>query len=205
VDQALRINPNLAIAHYHKSWLHVVAGEMEEAIVEHKRAQELDPLTPSHTAWLGSIYRQMGRHEEAIAEAQKAIEIDPNFPVSYAVLAQVYSDQGRHEEAIAAFQKAAEAAPPWKFVAGPVYVKAGRPEEARKLLAELEQRKPTPWNALYRAQLNAWLGNKDEAFRWLDYKPPHMFLGIVAGEAFKPLHGDPRHTALLKRMNRLPQ
>jgi TolB-like protein len=204
MDRALQLNPNLAIGHYHKSWLHVVFGEMDEAIAEHKRAQELDPLTPLHTAWLGGIYQRVGRYEEAIAEAQKAIAIDPKFPVSYHVLSQVYSDQGKHEEAIAAYKQAAEAAPPWKFTAGPLYVKAGRPAEARKLLVELEQRKVTPWNALCRAQLNAWLGNKDEAFRWLDYKPPHMFLGIVAGEAFKPLHGDPRHTALLKRMNRPP-
>ena len=55
------MNPSLAIAHYHQSWFHVLFNRMEEAIVEHKRAQELDPLMPLHTAWLGEIHKQVGR------------------------------------------------------------------------------------------------------------------------------------------------
>ena len=86
-QHALEINPSLAIAHYHNSWFHVLFGRMEEAIAEHKRAQELDPLMPLHTAWLGGIYQLLGRYDEAIAEAQKAMAIDPNFPVSHFILA----------------------------------------------------------------------------------------------------------------------
>ncbi len=148
---SLEINPNLAIAHYFNSWTHVTFGRMEEAIKEHKRAQELDPLTPLHTAWLGEIYRMVGRYDEAIKEANKSIEIDPKFPIGHFIPAEVHSDQGRHEEAITAYKKAAEVAPPWNWAAGVGYARAGRLNETRKLLTELEQQKVTPWNAYWRA------------------------------------------------------
>jgi eukaryotic-like serine/threonine-protein kinase len=205
MDLALKINPNLAIAHYHNSWFHVIFGRMEEAIAEHKLAQELDPLTPLHTAWLGDIYQRLGRYEEAIAEANRAIEIAPRSHLGHIILARVYSDQGRREEAIDAYRKAAELSPAWKWAPGIGYAKAGRLEEARKLLAELEQQKITPWNAYWRAILNAWLGNKDEAFRWLNHEPHHMWIADVRGnDWFKPLRGDSRHLALLRRMNLPP-
>jgi eukaryotic-like serine/threonine-protein kinase len=205
MDHALKINPSLAIAHYHNSWFHVIFGRMEEAIAEHKLAQELDPLTPLHTAWLGDIYRRLGRYEEATAEANRAIGIAPRSPLGHVILARIYSDQGRHEEAIDAYRKAAEVSPAWKWAQGIGYAKAGRLKEARNLLAELEQQKVTPWNAFWRANINTSLGNKDEAFRWLNYEPHHMWIaGVRTGDLWKPLRGDPRHLALLRRMNLPP-
>jgi eukaryotic-like serine/threonine-protein kinase len=205
MDQALEINPSLAMAHYHNSWFHVVFGRMNEAIKEHKRAQELDPLTPLHTAWLGEIYRTVGRYDEAMEEANRSIEIDPQFPIGHFVLAEVYSDRGKHDEAVAEYGKAAQASPAWKWATGIGYAKAGHPESTRKLLAELEQQKVTPWNAYWRGILNAWVGNKDEAFRWLSYEPHHMFLPAVRNsDWFKPLQGDPRQLALVRLMNLPP-
>ncbi len=53
--------------------------------------------------------------------------------------------------------------------------------------------------------LNGWLGNKDEAFRWLNYEHPHMWIpGVRVLDCFKPLHGDPRYLALLRRLNLPP-
>ena len=123
LDHALEIYPSLAIAHFHDSWIHVLFGRMEEAIQAHKRAQELDPLMPDHTAWLGEIYRMEGRYEEAIAEAERSIEIAPGFPDGHFVRALVYQDQGLHEEAIVTYQKAAETAPSWKWALGVGYAK----------------------------------------------------------------------------------
>ena len=205
LDHALEINPSLAIAHYHNSWFHVLFGRMEEAIAEHKRAQELDPLMPLHTAWLGGIYEMEGRYEEAIAEARKSIEIAPNYPIGYFIRALVYNDKGMYEQAIAASKKAAEVAPPWKWALGPTYVAAGRRDEARKLLAELKKKAVTPWRAYWLAELHTALGGKDEAFRWLSYEHPHAWVPWVRVlPAFEPLRDDPRFKDLLRRMNLPP-
>ncbi|MBT8384942.1 MAG: hypothetical protein KJO83_04430, partial [Bacteroidia bacterium] len=53
--KANELNPNMAYNHYHRAWYLALFGRMNEAIEEHKLAQELDPFTPLHTAWLGGL------------------------------------------------------------------------------------------------------------------------------------------------------
>ena len=205
MNKAIRLNPHLAIAHYHLAWYHVLFGRMEEAIAEHKRAQELDPMLPLHTAWLAEIYRRLGRFEEEIVECKKAIDIDPNTPIGHYNLARVYVDQRRFQEAFAEYEKAREGSPPFQFAIGVGYVRADRREEAIKILRELEGLPPNPWRAWWRATLNSVLGNKDEAFHWLNYEHPHAWVPWVrANDNFIPLRSDPRLAVLTKRMNLPP-
>ena len=51
IDSALEANPSLAIAYYHRAWFHFLFGRIEEAIADHKRAREVDPFNPLHTAF----------------------------------------------------------------------------------------------------------------------------------------------------------
>ena len=61
------------------------------------------------------------------------------------------------------------------------------------------------WNAWSLMNLNALLGNKDEAFKWLAYEPHHAFAAWAAvDEDLESLHDDPRWEDFLKRLN-LPQ
>lgn len=205
LDRALEINPSLAIALYHRSWFHALFGRMEEAIADHKRAQELDPLNPLNTAWLGELYRWQGRLDEAEAEVQRAIEMDPRFPPVYFVQALVFRDRGMHEQAIAAVKKAAEANPAWRWSAGVFYVAAGRTDEARALLAELNTKKPSPWGAFWRTSINSALGENDEAFRWLAYEPHHIWIAWFRVLDWCPVPSDdPRFDEALARMNLPP-
>jgi tetratricopeptide (TPR) repeat protein len=205
LDRALEINPNLAIAHYHDAWFHVLFGRMEEAIEAHKRAQQLDPLMPLHTGWLGGLYNMDGRYQEAIVEAQKAIDMAPGFPVGYIILAEAHRAQGRLGEAIEAARTAVELAPPWKSELGRLYAQAGRMAEARQILTEIESEPLTGWNAMARAQMHMGLGNEDEVFRWLNYEHPHAWLPwIRVLDWFEGLRDDPRFAALLERMNLPP-
>ncbi len=202
MTRAIRINPHLAIAYYHLSWFHVVLGRMDEALVEHKRAQELDPLLPLHTAWLGDVYRRLRRFDEAIAECRRAIEIDPNNPIAHTVLGRTYTDQRRFADAFAALKKAGEIHPAYRSHIGIAYAAAGRVEDARKVLAEIGQLKTTPWWALRQAELHAALGDKDEAIRWLSYEPrAPLFPAVRINPVFNFLHDDPRFRELMKKVN----
>jgi serine/threonine-protein kinase len=205
IQRALDINPSLAMAHYHLSWYRVLFGRMKEAIEEHKRAKELDPFNPLHVAWLGEIYRMERRYEEATAEALKSIEMAPKFPPGHFVLGLVYQDKGRYDQAIAAIQKAAEASPGYRWALGPTYVAAGRRDEARKVLAELNQQKVTPWTAFWRVMIYSNLGENDEAFRWLNYERPHAWIPWVRVLTWcAPLRNDPRFPDQLRRTNLPP-
>jgi tetratricopeptide (TPR) repeat protein len=117
----------------------------------------------------------------------------------------VYEDEGRYEEAVASLQNAAEASPAYRWALGPVYVSAGRRDDAARVLDELKRQKTTPWTAFWRVVNHAQLGEIDEAFRWLDYEPHHAWVPWVRSlDWADPMRRDPRFPARLERMNLPP-
>jgi len=206
-QRALELNPNLTLTRAHYSWYLLLFGRTDEALAEMRRVQEVDPLTPLWPAWQGSLYLWAGQYDEAIDEARKSLELNPDFPVALYVLGSAYAAKGMYEEAIKTHQRAALLSRDRKSALGRTYAMAGRLEEARQVLAELEA-DPTPWDTWFIAQIYAVLGKKDEAFRWLEaaYGPPHhpYMPWTRYPPAFKPLHDDPRFKDLLRRLN-LPE
>jgi len=202
------LNPNLAMNHYHYAWYLALFGRLDEAIREHKRAQELDPFEPLHTVWLGYLYFWDGQFEKAMNEARKALDLNPDDPTSHWLMGEVYAEKEMYEEAIAAAQKAAELAPSeYRWALGRIYALTGQTEEARKIIAELEEKEATPWGTLTLGQLCATLGEMDRAFQWLEaaYELHTAWLPwIRVDHITKPLRDDPRFKDLLRRMN-LPE
>jgi hypothetical protein len=58
---------------------------------------------------------------------------------------------------------------------GAAYAQAGRPDEARAIATRLALA-PNAMNALTLAQIHSGLGEWDEALRWLEYEPHHVWL-----------------------------
>ena len=205
--RALELNPNLTLTRAHYSWYLLLLGRTDDALAEMRRVQELDPLTPLWTAWQGTQYCWTGQYDEAIDKARKSLELNPDFVVGLYVLGSAYAEKGMYEEAIKAHQRAGVLSRDRKSALGLTYALAGRQDEARLVLAELEA-DPKPWDTLYIAQIYAVLGEKDKAFQWLEaaYGPPHhpYVPWFRHFSAFKPLHNDPRFADLLRRMN-LPE
>ena len=85
-----------------------------------------------------------------------------------------------------------------------IYAAGGNTDEALRLIEEVEQ-EGGPTTSMAHAAAYAWVGRFDEAFDALDanYESRHpMLLGIGATDnRWYPLHDDPRHTALIERMN----
>ena len=200
--RALELNPNLAEAHRNYSW-YLLLTSKEEALVEMRRAIELDPLTPLWTSDLAAQYRWLGQYEKAIEEAKKSLELDPDFGQSLNVLGAVYADKGMYKEAIAVHQRLAAVRPAYGWCLARTYALAGRREEARKIAVELGK-KPVPIYCWGLAQVYAALGDKDEAIRWLEqgYKIRFSFMPwIRQTPALAPLRSDPRFQDLVRRMN----
>jgi TolB-like protein/Tfp pilus assembly protein PilF len=205
--RADELAPNLAMNHYHYAWYLALFDRWDEAVAEHQRAAELDPLTPLHVLWLGGLYLydHLGRHAEALVQAERALELAPDNPVALLVLGLAHSAAGRHEDAIATHRRMVELNPDLLWELGLSYAMAGRLDEARSILAQLQGRPPTSWTAYGRAMLHAQLGELDQAFEWLAYEPPHAWLPWVRSDPWlRPrLEHDPRFAALLERL-RLP-
>lgn len=203
-QRALKLNPNLTLTRAHYSWYLLLFGRTDQALAEMRRVQEVDPLVPLWPAWQGWQYWWTGQYDEAIHEARKSLELDSDFAVGLYVLGSAYAEKGMYEEAIKAHQRAGVVSREWKSALGRTYALAGRLDEARLVLAELEADQ-TPWDTWFIAQIYAVLGQKDEAFRWLEaaFEPPnHPYVPWIRhSPAFKPLHDDPRFGDLLRRMN----
>ena len=201
---ALKLNSTLAMTRAHYSWYLQLFGRTDEALAQMRRAQEVDPLSPLWPAWLGVQYSWVGQYDKAIEEAQKSLDLAPDFPVALDLLGNVYAEKGMYEEAIKAHKKAGELSPTWKSGLGLTYAMAGRQDDARTILAELEA-DHTHWDIFFIAEIYAILGEKDEAFRWLEasFEPPHHSYvpWIKHFPGFKPLRNDPRFGILLSRLN----
>ncbi len=207
--RALQLNPNDAST-YHWHALHFAyMGQLEEAITEIKKAEELDPVSVIVTANEGMLLHFFRHDDEAVAELQKALEMDPNFILAHSTLGAVYTSQGRYDEAIAERKKAVELSKGFFGLAGlgRAYAQAGRRAEAEKIIKELQEQARRDYvHPSHLALIYIGLGDKDSAFAWLEKAyAEHSFLYFLKSDPnFDPLRSDPRFQDLLRRMN-LPQ
>jgi serine/threonine-protein kinase len=204
---ALELNPSLPDAHRNYSWYLFVVGERDQALAEMQRAIEVDPLAPLWNSDLGWQHWIEGRPQEALEGARKALELDPNYDQAIWLQGLVYSSQGMHEEAIEAHQRLAAQYRRWKWPLVRTYVVAGRVDEARKLLAEYLEGDPKPtggWDGWFLVGIYAALGEKDEAFRWLEetYKERNSLLPwLHVVPHYASLQDDPRFLQMMQRLN----
>jgi hypothetical protein len=75
---------------------------------------------------------------------------------------------------------------------------AGRTAEAREALRKLMEQ-PTP-EPLEVARVCAALGDRDQAFQWLDRVPQRGRIASIVGPEWDKLRPDPRYAALLKKI-----
>lgn len=206
IDRAIELNPNYATAHQWRAEFLSAQGRHEEAIAEAKRALELDPLSMIINRILGDAYLQARRYDEAITQSRKAIEIDPNFPSAHLVLGRSYGAKGQYSEAVAEFVKMTEL--------------VGMGEASREMhnayanggwngyLRYVAENPPTKATAGYKlaypvAASFAELGEKDEAFAWLEkaYQQRDYQLTLLrVSPEMDNLRSDPRFTDLLRRV-----
>ena len=201
-QRANQLNPSMAMNHYHYAWYLALFERWDEAVEEHELAQQIDPLTPLMSAWLVSMYRLAGRLDEALAEAGRTVERWPDNPIGLRALGNIRVDQGLYDEAIELHEAMVAASPAWRGRLAVTYALAGRDDDARAQLAELEAEELTGWYAMQRASVHTALGEVDEAFELLAFEPHHAWLpGIRVGKSFAPLRDDPRFDELMERMN----
>jgi len=201
--RALELSPNLAMAHAHYGWYLEMSGQVDEALEELDRAQKLDPLLPIYPAWSGWLNFWEGRYDTAIEEAKKSLELNPDFPIGLYVLGGSYAAKGKYGEAIALQRKAGALNPDFEWALGQTYALAGRKKEALNVATKLKG-KARVWDTFGLAEIYTALGEKDEAFRWLEaaYEQRHPYIQwFMRNGSFDPLKGDPRYTDLARRLN----
>jgi tetratricopeptide (TPR) repeat protein len=206
-QRALELNPNYATAHSWYAAYLASRGRHGESIAEIRRAQELDPLSPIISANMGAFSYHARRYNDAENATRKALELDPNFPPAHLFLGWIYLATGRSQDAISVYHRAREFSPLRYFVGGlgEAYVLAGKRDEARRLLEQLEKESKeryVPATAI--VLIYARLGDKDRAFHWLEKaleQRDWIATLMRVDTRFDILRSDPRFQNMLRRMN----
>ena len=206
-ERAIQLNPNYATAHHWLGLALATLRQSDRSIAELKRALELDPLSMIINADFSIIYLYAGRYDAAEAQARKTLEIDPRSFVAHYYLGAALQLTRRLKEAIPEFQKAVELNnDPYSIaMLAQAYARNGQTDEARKLLAHLNEMAKSaevPEYALALAYTS--LGEKDRAIEALEHGfagGNKSYLFLLPGDPFlDDLHGDPRFEALVQKI-----
>ena len=183
-------------------------GRFEESIAEAKRALQLDPLSNPYEHTLAFMYYQARQYDQAIAQYQRLAELEPKKSEVYKGLARTYEQMRRYEDAVKAHQKAltlSGAQHEEVEALGRAYSESGPKGywmcRLEKLKGQFEH------NPCLAAKIYAQLGDKEQAFAWLEkaYEEHDGWIVTLKVEPLlDPLRSDSRFGDLLRRMN-LPE
>jgi TolB-like protein/Tfp pilus assembly protein PilF/predicted Ser/Thr protein kinase len=209
--RAIELNPNYDEVHHGYALYLAAMGNIQEALAEIDRAQELDPLTLPLKENAGWIYACAHQYDRAVAQFRSFVELAPNDPDSHADLGSAYIEKRIYGDGFIEIQKAVQLS---GNDLGPLaklawaYAKVGKNAEAMKIIGQLKTRsKEDSRVPLYIASIYAALGAKDQSFEWLQTAYERRSPGVVylkCATTFDPLHSDSRYADLLRRMA-LPQ
>ena len=205
---AIEANPNYPTTYHWYSISLKSMGRFDESDSMIRKAQELDPLSNVISINITRMLQIQKKDDEAVRHTLKMIELDPNFPAAYQYISLSYLRLGKLAEAVAAGEKSVEMSNRSGISLGDlgyVYALAGRKDDARAIIKELEgkyaRREAKP---LFIAVVYAGLEEKDKMFEWLE-KGLEERSGQLAEMRwqvpFEPYRDEPRFKGLLKQMN----
>jgi serine/threonine protein kinase/tetratricopeptide (TPR) repeat protein len=210
--RAIDLNPSYPYAHQWYAELLNSTGRIDESIQQNRKAVELEPFAPILHLNLSLSYMVAGRYPEAEQEVRKTLDLDPGYPIAHYGHAQLLVREKKYDEAVAEMEYAVHAIPEssyYRAYLGYTLAKAGRTEEARKILGELIEEAKTKYVSwLGIADIYSGLGEKDHAFAALElaYQQGDTRMeGIRMRVALEPSWtSDPRFAELLKKIGLPP-
>lgn len=203
--RAIKLNPQLALAHALYSIFLITTGRHDEAIAEARTAQKLDPLAVINNMSVCWTLFFAGRYEEAIRETTRARDLAPWSQEAANIQLISYEALGRFEEAA----RLCGEQPCFGVTSDPAtllqaYREAGPAGYWRKRLELLESAPHSDRMASYAfAVLHAHLGDADRAIDRLEQMMREKAGGMVfvaADPCLKSLSDNPRFQALIKQV-----
>src|SRR5271168_2152566 len=205
--RAIEINPSYATAHHWNAMNLGLLGRPEEALVEMRKAENLDPLSLIINSDLAEFLLLTHSYDESVKQSGKVIEMDPAFAIGHKQLGDAYLLKQMDKEAVAELQKAVRlsgGSPICIADLARAYVASGKMNEAGKLLSGLEKSSNTSYsNAPHIAMIYASMGDSEQAMHWLERAYEERFNpSILLRAGFDPLRSDPRFEDLMRRIGR---
>lgn len=184
-------------------------GRHEESVEEHRAAVRLDPLSLPANRGLAVALLAAGRAEEAWQQVERVLTLDDRFAPGLETAGFVKLHQGDAESALELWNRMPEVTgdpTSGSGVRGLALARLGRTDEARAMLANLdERRKSTPSVGLDNdyALIYWGLGDLDRTFDYLaravDQRRGSVIF-LATSPNWSPLRHDPRFQELVARI-----
>ena len=205
--RALELDPGAALTRWFYGVFLGVWGRFDEGIDELRRAQEMDPLSLNITCLIGWVHYFARRFHEAEPYYRRVLEVDSSSLLAHWFLGQVLIELERFDEGVEWLEKTltlSGGAPRFLGYLGYAYARAGRVDDAKRMLNELSSRAQRGYVPPYFAALvHSGLGDRDRAFEELERAaalPDTMIRDIKIDPPLEGLRSDPRYDDLLRRL-----
>jgi len=206
-QRAIKLNPTYSPARQWYAKLLTALGRHEEALVEIKQAQELDPLSLITGAVVGFVCYYARQYDQVISDSQKNLELDPHFTLTYWALGWAYQQKAMYGEAVATFHKAASlSGGSTKMVSelGYTYAVSGRKSEAERELKRLLRLSKKQYVSPYEiAVIYVGLDEQDQALAWLEQAAEDRAWETICLQVepkLDPFRSDSRFINLVRRI-----
>lgn len=205
-ERAIRINPNLVIAHQWYAEFLSALGRFDEAIDRIEIAERLDPLSlavatiRAHVLWLAR------RPDELLPAMHKAIEVEPRYPLAHIFVIIGHAMKGDFANSMQSVERAIEACgESYQFVGlmGAVAGPAGHPEISKQALQKLQRLAEKQYvpKAIFAGpcgglgDVEGTLDALEAAFEEREWHIPTLAASFMSD----PLRGHPRFQRLIER------
>jgi TolB-like protein/DNA-binding winged helix-turn-helix (wHTH) protein/Tfp pilus assembly protein PilF len=205
---AIELNPSYSTAHhwYGEAFL-AVTGRFDEALVEMKRAAELDPLSPIISTDVGVTLYLARRYDQAIPHLARTLELYPDYEAAEIWLARSYEQEKQCHEAIAVLDqhKASLETMVKSEERARIYAECGRQTESLRILDHVRRQASTGFvDPALSGHIFIGLGWRNEALTQLEKSVPLHSTALTSlrvNPIYDPLRSDRRFAVLLQTVH----
>jgi tetratricopeptide (TPR) repeat protein len=212
--KAFELDPSDATAHQWYGWnMGMLGGREQDALAEANRARQLDPLSPVMSTFVGFVHIRARQYDEAIAVCKKVASENPAFARAHLCLAGAYWGKHMYPQVIEEYKTYGQLSgdrndSEFASAMEQGFRSAGWKGALTKGIEIRQAQRKTGYSSAYNiAALYADLGDKDQAFRWLNTAYQERDWGLVGLKTnflFDPIRSDPRFAELVRKVG-LPQ
>jgi tetratricopeptide (TPR) repeat protein len=175
-EEALRLQPDLPLAHAAIAWMHYVRGGFQQALEEYEIALEGLPNDADIIAGIGYAHRRLGNWTEVYSAFEEATQLNPRNPtLFYDLGGHSFAFTRRYADAVRAYDRASALAPDLYDAAikkGEVYAHwQGQLDTLRAVVAGLPSEPHLPEIDLARVNLALWDRDVDGLLQLLEETP----------------------------------
>lgn len=208
--KAIELDANDAIAHmWYAESLSMLGGREKEAFAEISRAHQLDPQSLIIMRDLGADYAFARKYDEAIASCRKLANEHPAFAMAHECLANAYWGKKMYPQVIEEWKAYGRLSGERSDSDYATALQQGFRSDgwkgalAKSIEALRAHCKPGDGSAYSIAEAYADLGDKDQAFQWLNsalQEHDEGLMGLKTDFMLDSIRSDPRFAELERKV-----